>query len=106
MGVYITIPLDVDPKMYFHCTDLLQGVSFFYELRGKQYFCLCLLGVGLVALTACLKLHEFLNHLIQSASAVGLFSSLGHILVCAKPACSHFSFWILFQALKKRFRFP
>lgn len=32
----LNVPLDVDPKMYFHCTDLLQGVSFFYELSGEK----------------------------------------------------------------------
>lgn len=24
----LNVPLDVDPKMYFRCTDLLQGVFF------------------------------------------------------------------------------
>lgn len=36
----LNVPLDVDPKMYFRCTDLLQGVfSFlFYEsLSEKQH---------------------------------------------------------------------
>lgn len=44
----LNVPLDVDPKMYFRCTDLLQGVFFFYEsLSEKQnYFCLVSLGWG------------------------------------------------------------
>lgn len=33
----LNVPLDVDPKMYFHCTDLLQGF-FFYELSGGKIF--------------------------------------------------------------------
>lgn len=53
----LNVPLDVDPKMYFRCTDLLQGVFvcffvFFYDSLSEKtkYFCLCLLGMGLVAL--------------------------------------------------------
>ena len=41
----LNVPLDVDPKMYFHCTDLLQGVSFFIE--WEKIFLSCLLGEGL-----------------------------------------------------------
>lgn len=39
-GVYITVMylLDVDPKMYFHCTDLLPGVSFFINGVEKKIF--------------------------------------------------------------------
>lgn len=47
----LNVPLDVDPKMYFRCTDLLQGVFFFYEsLSEKKLFLSCFLGMGPVAL--------------------------------------------------------
>lgn len=47
----LNVPLDVDPKMYFRCTDLLQGVFFlFFNESLSQQFSFVLLGMGLVAL--------------------------------------------------------
>lgn len=42
----LNVPLAVDPKLYFHCTDLLQGVSFFYELSGEKKIFLSLFAWG------------------------------------------------------------
>lgn len=56
----LNVPLDVDPKMYFRCTDLLQGVFFFYESLSEKQTIFVLFpwdGAG-GAVTSCLKLHE------------------------------------------------
>lgn len=34
----LNVPLDVDPKMYFRCTDLLQGVFFCFFLVSFCFF--------------------------------------------------------------------
>lgn len=53
----LNVPLDVDPKMYFRCTDLLQGVFFFYESLSEKLFSPLWDGSG-GAVSSCLKLHE------------------------------------------------
>lgn len=100
----LNVPLDVDPKMYFRCTDLLQGVfvffvsfCFFYDsLSEKTKILLSLFawdGAG-GAVTSCLKLHEVFTkpsaHRIPLQSALScFFFFLGTFLISSRPAYGH-----------------
>lgn len=86
--------------MYFHCTDLLQGVSFFMNWVGKKYFCLCLLGVGLVGTSSfAWKCMSSSNRLIQSLQS-GSFLSPG-IFQRAVNLLVDISVQLIRQALKR-----
>lgn len=65
----LNVPLDVDRKMYFDCTDLLQGV-FFLWIEWKSIFLSLFAWGGAGALIACVSLHEFSNHLSQCSQVL------------------------------------